>query len=315
VMSGGAGQLFINGQPDGESVKVSSRPGQVLRIEGDTSATLYDEIAAYDRAFSADRIRDHFTAALGERKVVTVGHRGDNRFAPENTRVSYEQAIAKHAPIVEMDLRLTKDDVLVLLHDPTVDRTTGGTGKVNVVDLTLEQAQKLDAGSWKDAKFKGEPIPRVADICQTCRGRAVMMLDLKCTGLGKALAELKAKTNYPSDGWILAPWEDEEGVALRQYLPNVPMIRLNTKIPTDKFDDVYFARMKQIGFSGFSIGWPYLTQAFVDAARAHGFTVYTWTVNEPIDVAGAMLANVDGIITDDVTATMKLVELTAQVAR
>jgi glycerophosphoryl diester phosphodiesterase len=319
VVRGGAGQFFINGQSDGESQKLTGKAGSELRIEPgaeEATGTLFDEVAAYDRTLSAEQLQAHFIAALPPRKIVTVGHRGDNRFAPENTRVSYMQAIDKRAPVVEMDLRLTKDDVLVLLHDATVDRTTGRTGKVNIVDLTVDDARKLDAGSWKDPIFKGEPIPRVADLCELCRGRAVMMLDLKCTGLGKALAELKKQTKFPSNEWILAPWEDEEGVALRQHLPDVPMIRLTTKLPTDNFDDAYFARMKQIGFSGFSVSWPHLTQAFIDAARAHGFTIYTWTVNDPPDVAGATLANVDGIITDDPAATMKLIaELTAGDAR
>jgi glycerophosphoryl diester phosphodiesterase len=112
------------------------------------------------------------------------------------------------------------------------------------------------------------------------------------------------------DQIILAPWTDEEGVALRKILPDPPMIRLTSAVPA-KFDDAYFERMKQIGFSGFSVNWAKLPQAFVEGAHKHGMIVHTWTVNEPNEVAGAVLAGVDGIITDDVTATMKQVaELT-----
>ncbi len=245
-------------------------------------------------------------------KPVTVGHRGDNTGSPENTNISYVNAIANHTPIVEMDLRLTKDNVLVLLHDPTVDRTTGGTGKRAIVDMTFAETQKPDAGSWKNAKYKGEPIPAVETIFQTCRGKAIAMLDLKCTGLGKSIAELKSKLNIPADQLILAPWEQEEGVALRQYLPDVPMILLHGKLPTETLDDAYFAKMKQIGFSAFSINWQVLTRDFIDAAHKNGMKIYVWTVNTPVDVAGAALNGADGIITDDAPATMKLIsELTA----
>jgi glycerophosphoryl diester phosphodiesterase len=135
-----------------------------------------------------------------------------------------------------------------------------------------------------------------------------MMLDLKCTGLGESLAALKKKLDYPSDGWILAPWEDDEGIALRKHLPaDIPMIRLTSKIPAEKFDDAYFSRMKEIGFTGFSVNWQYLSAAFIDAAHTHGFNVYAWTVNDPIDIAGAVLNGVDGIITDDAPTVMKLV--------
>ena len=78
---------------------------------------------------------------------------------------------------------------------------------------------------------------------------------------------------------------------------------------TPKADDssvkVWFATMKQIGFSGFSISWATVTQPFIDAAHGHGMKVYVWTINDDIEIAGAMLNDVDGIITDDPAATMK----------
>jgi glycerophosphoryl diester phosphodiesterase len=207
-----------------------------------------------------------------------------------------------------MDLRLTKDDHLILMHDETIDRTTTGKGKV--LDMTLAEIEKFDAGSWKDGKYKSEPVPTMKAIAEVCKGKAIMMLDLKCTGLGDAIQKWMQACEVKPDQIILAPWTDEEGAALRKILPDPPMIRLTSSVPA-KFDDAYFERMKQIGFSGFSVNWPKLPQAFVDGAHKHQMIVHTWTVNEPNEVAGAVLAGVDGIITDDVTATMKQVaELT-----
>ena len=84
------------------------------------------------------------------------------------------------------------------------------------------------------------------------------------------------------------------------------MIRLTTKVPTDVVDDAYFAKMKQIGFSGFSVSWPYLTKEFVDAAHKNGMKVYVWTVNDNPEIAGSALIGVDGVITDDAAATAKI---------
>jgi glycerophosphoryl diester phosphodiesterase len=181
-----------------------------------------------------------------------------------------------------------------------------------VVEKTLEETQRLDAGSWKDPKFKGEQVPKVEDIGNTCRDKAVMMLDLKCEGLGESLGALKQKLNFPSDQWILAPWVDAEGAKLRHYLPDVPMIRLTSKVPTDNYDDAYFSKMRTVGFSGYSVQWQNLPQSFIDAAHRNNFKIYCWTINDAPDLAGAVLAGVDGIITDDPQTTMKLVgELTA----
>jgi glycerophosphoryl diester phosphodiesterase len=294
VSKGGKTQTFVNGQPDGDPLDLDFKAGDLKAISAEQNLS--------DFKATVSKTLDH--------PIVTVGHRGDNLHSPENTNISYVNAIANHTPIVEMDLRLTNDNVLVLLHDPTVNRTTNGKGPI--VDMTFADAEKLDAGSWKDQKYKGEPIPAVETIFKSCRGKAIAMLDLKCTGLGKSIAELKSKVNVPSDQLILAPWEQEEGVALRQYLPDVPMILLHGKLPTDTIDDAYFAKMKQIGFSAFSINWQILTKEFVDAAHKNGMKIYVWTVNVPIDVAGAALNGADGIITDDAPSTMKLVgELTS----
>jgi glycerophosphoryl diester phosphodiesterase len=312
---GGQTQFYVNGQPDGEPIARAIKLTGEITLGAELSGpAISGEVAVYDHALSAGRIRDHFQAALDalpQRKIVTVGHRGFNRFAPENTRVSYQQAVALGVPIVEMDLHLTRDNHIVLMHDDTVKRTTGKPGKVS--DYTVDEITKLDAGSWKDKSYAGEPVPRIEQIGQVCRNRAIMMLDLKATGQGQQIADWLSSTNYPTSGIIVAPWTDEEGVAVHRHLPDVTMIRLTSKVPTDQFDDAYFSRMKQIGFSAFSVNWVNLTQAFIDAAHGHGMKVYAWTINDAPDVAGCVFAGVDGIITDDPPTTMKRVaELTGR---
>jgi glycerophosphoryl diester phosphodiesterase len=250
-------------------------------------------------------------ATLVRHKVTTVAHRGVHKHAPENTRISYVMAVEAGTPIVEFDTALTKDGHIIGMHDKTVDRTTDGSGKV--AELTLEQIRKLDAGSWKGRKFKGEPVPTIDDVADVVRGKSILMLDLKAEGQGKAIADWLERSKFPRAQVILAPWEDAEGIALRRYLPDVPMIRLTSRIPTDTISDAYFAGMKDKGFSGFSINWQNLSKEFIDTARKNSMKVYTWTLNNPIDIAGAVLNGVDSVITDDPAATMKLIsELTSR---
>lgn len=309
-------QWFINGLPDAEPAKATvpdaarsatlvlgQAPGDAAGFSG-----MLDELAIYDQALPAPRIWAHYRAALASlpdrQKITTTAHRGNNRYAPENTRISYLQAIDAGAPIMELDLQLSKDGQIVLMHDPTLKRTTGAPGKVS--DHTADQLARMDAGAWKDPKFKGEPVPRLEQITEVCRGRAIMMLDLKTTGLGRHIAAWLAASKFPKDQVILGPWTPEEGQALRQHLPDVFMIQITGKIPAT-FDQAYFQRMKAIGFNGFSIDWRNLPQGFVDAAHHHGMKVYTWTLNAPVEISGAVLAGVDGIITDDPAATRQLI--------
>ena len=314
-------RYYINGSPAGSVQDIESAaervpPDGTVRItigqEGEDGPPAFrgslDEIAIYDHALTDERIMTHFRTALKSSQhtdgPTVVAHRGVNRFAPENTRVSYEQAIAVGAPIVEMDLHRSKEGVIVLMHDDTLERTTNGTGRVN--DKTLSELKTLDAGSWKDAKYAGEPVPTLEEIAELCRGQTVMMLDLKDPVRGDEIAPVMTRMNIRPDQVIIAPWHTEQAKDLKPYLPDVPMILLHSQLPEGhEQGDAFFEQLKQMGFSGFSLNWTHLTQAFVQAAHRHGMKVYTWTLNAPEDISGTALMGVDGIVTDDPAATAK----------
>ena len=85
--------------------------------------------------------------------LLVIGHRGNPEDAPENTLASVNAALQLGVDLIEVDVRLTRDDVPVIFHDETVERTTDGRGAV--ADLTLRELKELDAGSWKDVRFAG----------------------------------------------------------------------------------------------------------------------------------------------------------------
>src|SRR5262245_47968606 len=228
-------------------------------------------------------------------KPVIVGHRGNARDAPENTRVSYVQAIEAGATIVEMDTRLSSDGQIVLMHDETVDRTTNAKGRLD--ELTAEQLAQLDAGSWKHSKYRGEPVPTLAQIGQVCRDKASMMLDLKSTGQGPALARWIETNRYPLDQLILAPWEIEEGIELRRLIPGAAVV-LISETPVDD-PAAWIQRLRKAGFDGVSIDHQILSANLVNEAQHHHMKVYTWTVNDPRQLTRVQALKVDGIITDD----------------
>jgi glycerophosphoryl diester phosphodiesterase len=103
----------------------------------------------------------------GQNKIILpekglCAHRGAMRTHPENTIPAFNAAIRAGAHMIEMDVWFTKDNKMVVIHDETVDRTTNGKGKV--IDLTLEEIKKLDAGSWKAPQFVGEKIPTLEEV-------------------------------------------------------------------------------------------------------------------------------------------------------
>ncbi len=133
--------------------------------------------------------------AAGARKL-NVAHRGASAYAPEHTLAAYDLAIAQGADFVEQDLAVTKDGVLICLHDPSLERTTdvatrfpdrfteitfeGRRQKVWLAnDFTLAEIKTLDAGTWFDAKFAGARVPTFDEAVTRIRGKAGLYPELK----------------------------------------------------------------------------------------------------------------------------------------
>lgn len=105
------------------------------------------------------------------------GHRGSSELYPENTMLAFRKAVEEGANGVEMDVRMSVDGELVIMHNRTVDKTTNGTGEVHL--LTYRYLSGLDAGAWKGAQFAGREdtrIPRLADVLDEFNGEPVFLI-------------------------------------------------------------------------------------------------------------------------------------------
>lgn len=111
------------------------------------------------------------------KRAAIVSHRGANLIAPENTFASLEAAIEMGADYVEFDVRPSKDGILFVLHDDTLDRTTNGRGRF--ADFTAAEIETLDAGSWFSDDFAGERVPRLDAFLDACRGRIGTYVEIK----------------------------------------------------------------------------------------------------------------------------------------
>jgi glycerophosphoryl diester phosphodiesterase len=121
-------------------------------------------------------MRTHLLAGAGCGPWISA-HRGFSAKAPENTIAALEAALAGGAHWAEIDVRLTSDGKLVLMHDATLDRTTDGDGPVS--GQTLDAVKRLDAGAWFDQKFKGARVPTLDEALDWSRGRLGLIVELK----------------------------------------------------------------------------------------------------------------------------------------
>jgi len=111
-----------------------------------------------------------------------VGHRGALAVTPENTMASFERAWRDGVDLVELDVRLSADHQVVVLHDATVDRTTDGSGLVT--EFTVAELRRLDAGAWFDARFASERIPTLVEVLTWAKWRVGLLLELKFDPFG-----------------------------------------------------------------------------------------------------------------------------------
>ncbi|MFT7640738.1 MAG: glycerophosphoryl diester phosphodiesterase/dienelactone hydrolase [Pirellulaceae bacterium] len=179
------------------------------------SATTFSE----ELVSSDDLVR----AARGVSQI--VAHRGASSERPECTLAAIRRGIEVRATAVEMDVRTSKDGVLFLLHDSTLQRTTNGRGAAS--ELTIEQLKELDAGSWFHHLEKGERIPTLSEALQACRGKIDALLDLKEQGsdYAKAVAAVVKQHGDPART-IVGVRSVEQANEIRRLLPKARQLGL-----------------------------------------------------------------------------------------
>jgi len=110
-------------------------------------------------------------------KLGVTGHRGCKAYMPENTLMSFSEAFRLGVDVLELDIQFTRDDVLIVMHDELVDRTTDGKGAVNF--KTLAEMKALDAGVKFDEKFKGTAVPTLDEFLDLCDPHKELLLNLE----------------------------------------------------------------------------------------------------------------------------------------
>ena len=111
-----------------------------------------------------------------------IAHRGDSSAAPENTLEAFRRAVEVGADGIELDVRLTRDREVVVIHDRLIDRTTTGTGPVGT--HTLAELKEMDAGSWFDPRFKSARVPTLTEVFEELPASLLVNVEIKARGHG-----------------------------------------------------------------------------------------------------------------------------------
>lgn len=233
-------------------------------------------------------------AHTAERRVQIIAHRANSGYSPENTLVGIKQAFDEGADAVEVDVRITKDGELVLMHDEDISRTTNGSGLVS--DISLTELKKLDAGSWFSPFYSGEQVPTLTEALEAAKGRGKLLLDVKSLLIGSSIKSSLNEAGVGDDAvWPSQNVSDTAAEDFKKYMPDAGILWMGITDPLTKEE---FDKLKDKGVIGFDIDYSLATKEFIDAAHLNGMFVFVYTVMDQDTMLYLIDIGVDGMETD-----------------
>ena len=238
---------------------------------------------------------------------LNIAHRGGGTLAPEETLVAYHNALAVGADVLEMDVRMTGDGVLVLLHDNSVDRTTDGTGVIaartyaEIAALDAGYRYTPDGGESYPYRDQGVVIPRFADVLEEFPEQ-LFAIEIKETDIVDEVVAVIEQTGSV-DRVVVAAFADSSVLRTRALNPAI----LTALTLTESFELARLTPEEEARWippawilqTPTDFGEIIIDQSFVDRAHGVGVEIQLWTINDPDEMTTFLDMGVDGIMTDD----------------
>ncbi len=212
--------------------------------------------------------------------VKIMGHRGAPAAEPENTLRSFRRALDMGVAAVELDVQLTQDGRLAVIHDESVDRTTNGRGRVK--DFSLVELKKLDAG-------QGEAIPELGEVVDLVRGRAHLVVELKQADAAPALLRFFQERELFGDAHVISFWHP----VLKAMTLKEPRLLTGVLLVGCPADPGGLARATLA--HALVLHYGYVTSELVAEAHQHGLLVYVWNIDDTETLKPYLTMNLDGI--------------------
>jgi glycerophosphoryl diester phosphodiesterase len=256
--------------------------------------------------------------------MIVIAHRGASFYAPEHTFASWDMAVRMGADYLEQDLQMTADGVLVVLHDDTLDRTTGGRCTGRVIERTLAEIRACDAGSWfneanpdrADAAYASQRIPTLDEVLTRYAGQASFYIETKnpeeAPGMEEALLALLDRHGLreaAATEWrvLIQSFSEASLRKIHALDPSLPLIQLVRARWASA--ETIRARLPEIREYAVGIGpsWRDVDERLVETARDQCLEVHPYTVNEPGRMEELAGMGVTGMFTDlpDVLLAMR----------
>jgi glycerophosphoryl diester phosphodiesterase len=225
-------------------------------------------------------------------RLLVIAHRGASGTCPENTLAAFRRAATIGAPMVELDVQLTRDHEVVVMHDWTLDRTTDGSGAVR--DRTLAEIRRLDAGAWFGPSFRGERVPTLAEVL----AEVPVAVNVELKPVGDDGLEDRALAVVEAAGALgRVVFSSFEAAALRRLRSRSETAALAVLWEREAIAEA-LALAGRVGARALHLRKDAVTPEVLASTSRAGLPVRAWTVNDPSETARLRAAGVAGIFTD-----------------
>lgn len=234
---------------------------------------------------------------------LVVGHRGASKIAPENTIAAAKLAWEQGADAVEVDVHLTSDNKIVVIHDKGTKRTAGVD--LEVSKTLYEKLKDLDVGNWKDEKYKGEKIPLLEEVVAIIPDGKLLVVEIKSDKKIVPYIQQAFKDHAKVDQLIFIAFSYEAICEAKKAFPNNKSFWLSSSF--NEGDKTVLEKVKADGLDGVDLNYRMLNHKLVETAHNLGLEVHVYTVND-LDKAKEMQSmGVRSITTDIPDQVLKVV--------
>jgi len=227
-------------------------------------------------------------------QVSIIAHRGDKKLYQDNTLLSFQKAIEAQAAYVELDVHLTKDKEIVVIHDYSTKSTGGGVDYL-IAQTDLKILKTVDMG-------QGERIPTLRQVFEICKGKIGVQVEIKVHGVAQKLLELIKEFNMEDDV-LISSFQHGEIADFKRIAPNIPAATLEpTKSSALKATfsrEIFVKNAQNLKADGIHPFTKFVNAKLCRKAHEAGLFINPWTVDDSKEWRRIIDAGVDGIITND----------------
>jgi len=230
---------------------------------------------------------------IANAQPLIIAHRGSSFIAPENTIAAAQLAWEQNADAVECDIYLSKDKQIMIMHDGDTKRTTGQSHKF--AETNSDLLRTLDAGAWKDDRYKGEKIPFLEELIATVPQGKKLVIEIKCgPEVFPALKKL-VKTSGKKKQLIFIAFDWETIVKAKKLFPNNACYWLSSSATSvdQKLPEVAKNKLNGINLNNKIINLELMTKA-----QKAGVNVLSWTIDDPAEAKRLVQLGVSAITTN-----------------